>query len=63
MNYIKFANKYEEIIGLLPVNCRSWRITKIKDTYTQRFVKVKEYNTSTHQVLDYHKIITPLKLV
>ena len=63
MNYIKFTSEYEGIIDLLPIPCRFWRIKNLQETYQQRFVKVKDYHTSLHQVEDYYKIIFPLKLI
>lgn len=63
MSYLIFKNEHREIIDLLPVNCRFWRIKSLQETYQQRFVKVKEYNTRLHQIDDYYKIIFPIKLV
>ena len=63
MKHKRFSIEHKDIIHLLPVNCRFWLIIKIEDTYSQRFVKIKDYNTSFHQIQDYYKTILPLKLI
>lgn len=52
----------QELLALLPLNCRFWKLSLLKDYSKQRKALVKKYNSTSHELQPYYKYIKCLKL-